>query len=218
MLNILQLLLFIIQNPLKYFHSWSFYFRPNDPRDKRLPKDIKLASLRLAASRHSSVRTKSPHHPQQRPPSATGYQRSTLVPNSSTPMPAARPISSVSHHTGHLIPHHPEITMRRMEQRLDNLQTQLEKALQGINQRMDAILGALKTSHESVGEKGRTLSLLSSASKRPGNRLLSSQKSQSDCENDVFLEEGTVLVRSASASPNPSVGTSEKPVFSRAPV
>ncbi|ODM98235.1 Transient receptor potential channel pyrexia [Orchesella cincta] len=148
--------------------SWSYYFRPNDPRDKRLPKDIKLASLRLAASRHSS--SKKSHGHSQHADNNT------------------RPVSSVSHHNSVLL-QHPEIAVRRIEQRLDHLQTQLNKAMKNMNGQMDAILTYLREQQPQ-------------------------ERKESDNDN-VFLE-GYAQGKSPSASPSPSVGF-KKPSFSTSP-
>ncbi|CAL8091609.1 unnamed protein product [Orchesella dallaii] len=155
-------------------YNWSYYFRPNDPRDKRLPKDIKLASVRLAASRHSS--------------SKKAHSHGHLIHGDNI----TRPVSSVSHHNSVLL-QHPEIAVRRIEQRLDHLQTQLDKAMKTINCRMDAVFKVL----------------LEQAEERPHRRK------GSDNDN-VFLDSYTPG-KSPSASPSPSVAF-KKPSFSTPPV
>lgn len=116
----------------------------------------------------------------------------------SSPTPfMARPSSSVSQHHHHNLHHHsttptspgpggggggngttnllfpnqnhPEFALRRVEQRLDSLQSQLEKALLSLNGRIDLVLGAMvkKTSEDAaslintVGEFGRNVEQLS---------------------------------------------------------
>lgn len=40
-----------------FYSSWYFHLRPNDPNDKTIPEDLKVAVLRIAAARHRTKRT-----------------------------------------------------------------------------------------------------------------------------------------------------------------
>lgn len=40
-----------------FYRSWYFHLCPNDPNDKTLPEDLKVAVLRIAAARHRTKRT-----------------------------------------------------------------------------------------------------------------------------------------------------------------
>jgi hypothetical protein len=123
----------IMSNNTSTYHylnncSWSYYFRPNDPRDKRLPKDLKLAALRLAASKHSSRTLR--HHPDARPTSSN-------------------PTSGNAGGTS-------EAVLRRMEQRLDTLTLQMELILKGLDAKLDKFIETV--GEESSADKKSLLS------------------------------------------------------------
>lgn len=184
--------------------SWSYYFRPNDPRDKRLPKDIKLASLRLAASRHSSSKSKSHHHHHPHVYNQ-GYHYSGGMGAADLQGVANRPISSVSQHhqpvhksssnTHQRLSQNPDATIRRMEQRLDAIQGQIEKLFGGMSRRMDAVL-------EVLSEQKPELNLVL-------------DRGNSEIENDNgFMDDGIFLTKSPSVSPSLASGIYKKPTLS----
>lgn len=94
--------------------SWSYYFRPNDPRDKRLPKELKKNALRLAAlnhvTKHAAVNANKSH---------SSDVKSRL---------------SVSHSGSSR-----EQGIQRIEQRLDALQTQIEVFMKNFGERLDCL-------------------------------------------------------------------------------
>lgn len=94
------------------FISWSYYFRPNDPRDKRLPKELKQSALRLAAARHSAKHNKIKDDVNNKPHLLHCHHDSVL----------SEPTS-----------------LRRLEQKMDNLELQVDTILRSLSSQMDII-------------------------------------------------------------------------------
>ena len=95
--------------------SWSFYFRPNDPRDQRLPKELKQAALRLAGANHAAKHAAKHLH-------ATSEGR------------------SVKEHGGGL-----DAGFRKLDKRIDRLQQQIDSLMQSMNENSTNILNVLMT-------------------------------------------------------------------------
>ena len=93
--------------------SWSFYFRPNDPRDQRLPKELKQAALRLAAANHAAKHAAKHLH-------------------------AAADGRSVKEHGGGL-----DAGFRKLDKRIDRLQQQIDSLMQSMNESSTNMLNIL---------------------------------------------------------------------------
>ncbi|CAG7816023.1 unnamed protein product [Allacma fusca] len=95
-------------------YKWTFSIRPNDPRDKRLPKEIKQAVLRLAAANY------------------VNKHGAKILPNDRS----------------HIYNQNSEISFRKLDQRIDRLQQQIDSALKTLTDNNEKILSLLNNKTE----------------------------------------------------------------------